>query len=256
MARFSCATWRPIAANTGGYLEPIGALMHQQVGNGSLFGFFSNPASEVSAHFWLAKDGRREQYVDTNTVAWHARHLNGTYCGVECEGFPDEALTDAQLGAFADLMAEGNERHGWPLILAEIVPDAGLGYHRMPGGVNTACPSQLRVDQRGIILAKAGAPTTSTPTTRRSCNMIASTSTGEGYWTVTRDGAIGAFGDAEYCGGAFDLDEDEPGRQPMAPGSEVVGIAGRGTNGYWLFASDGGVMAFGSAQFYGRPDRF
>jgi hypothetical protein len=63
---------------------------------------------------------------------------------------------------------------------------------------------------------------------------------------VSSDGAVGAFGDAEYRGGGFD---------PDVITGEVIGIAGRGTDGYWLFASDGGVLAFGSAEFYGRPDR-
>lgn len=76
--------------------------------------------------------------------------------------------------------------------------------------------------------------------------MIASTSTGAGYWTTTSDGAIGAFGDAQYKGGGFD---------PDVVTGEVIGIAGKGTDGYWLHTSDGGVLAFGSAAFLGRPDR-
>jgi hypothetical protein len=255
VARFSCAIWRPISANTGGALASIGALMHQQVGNGSLYGFFSNPAAQVSAHFWVGKAGAVEQYVDTSVVAWHAKQLNATYVGVECEGYPDEALTPAQVDGFAGIMAEGHGRHGWPLELAEYAPEPGLGYHRMPGGVNTACPSALRVAQRAEILQRAGGQAPPAAQEWRSETMIASTTSGEGYWTVTRDGAVYAFGDAQFAGGAFDLDPDDPGRQPMAPGATIVGIAGCGNDGYWLLGSDGGVFAFGSAQFYGRPDR-
>jgi hypothetical protein len=226
--------------------------MHQQVGNGSLHGYFSNPANEVSAHFWVAKDGTVEQYVDSSAVAWHAKHLNVTYCGTECEGYPDEALTPAQCDGFAAIMAEGAARHGWALRLADAAGQPGLGYHRMPGGVNTACPSQLRVDQRALILELAqtggAAPPTTQPTRRKGRNMIAATSTGNGYWTTTSDGAIGAFGDAQYAEGAFSPDLTQP-------GVEVVGIEGHGTDGYWLLASDGSVFAFGSAEFYGRPDR-
>jgi hypothetical protein len=36
---------------------------------------------------------------------------------------------------------------------------------------------------------------------------------------------------------------------------EIIGIAGKSNDGYWLFASDGGVLTFGSALYYGRPDR-
>jgi len=74
--------------------------------------------------------------------------------------------------------------------------------------------------------------------------MIASTSTGGGYWTTTTDGAVYAFGDAIYSGNAMGNVT-----------GEIVGIAGTGTDGYWLLASDGGVFAFGTAHFHGRPDR-
>jgi hypothetical protein len=76
--------------------------------------------------------------------------------------------------------------------------------------------------------------------------MIASTDTGNGYWTVTHDGAVGAFGDAQYHGGGF---------SPDVVTGEIIGIAGKGNSGYWLFASDGGILAFGDAEFLGRPDR-
>jgi hypothetical protein len=251
MARFSCAIWRPISANTGGALTPIGALMHQQVGDDSLYGYFNNPYNEVSAHFWVPKvGGIPEQYVDSEIVAWHAKHLNGSYVGVEVEGFPEQALTPAQIDGFAAIMAEGNARHGWPLMLVEAAYGRGLGYHRMTGGVNTACPSQLRVDQRAEILIRAGggdfAVAPAPETKRRSRNMIASTD-GQGYWCATPDGAVYSFGDAEDHGGLFEPDKLT---------GEVVGIAGHGRSGYWLFASDGGVFAFGSALYAGRPDRF
>jgi hypothetical protein len=229
--------------------------MHQQVGNGSLHGYFSNPANEVSAHFWIAKSGAVEQYVDTSVVAWHAKHLNVTYCGAECEGYPDEALTDAQCLAFSEVMAEGAQRHGWALRLAESAGQPGLGYHRMPGGVNTACPSQLRVDQRALILELAQTGGQAPTLKRKGRTMIAATDTGEGYWTTTHDGAVYAFGDAQFRGSAFDVDPITPGAQPVHVSGEVVGIAGCRNDGYWLLASDGGVFTFGSAQFYGRPDR-
>jgi hypothetical protein len=78
--------------------------------------------------------------------------------------------------------------------------------------------------------------------------MIASTKSGDGYWTTTGDGAVYAFGDAQFRGGA-----NKP--KVINPGVEIIGIAGRNNDGYWLFASDGSVFAYGSAQFLGRPDR-
>jgi hypothetical protein len=247
VSQFDCAVWRPIGANTGGALGPIGVLMHQQVGYGSLYGFFGNPANEVSAHFWIARSGLIEQYVDSNVIAWHAMHLNGAYCGIEFEGMPEDPITDAQVASGGEVLAEGYRRHGWPLVLVDAAYGAGFGYHRMEGGVNTACPSDLRLSARSAMLAEAGAPSSAPTPQLEGHNMIASTSTGEGYWTVTRDGAVGAHGDAVYAGGGFDPD--------LVTG-EIVGIAGKGNDGYWLYASDGGVMAFGSAEYLGRSDRF
>jgi hypothetical protein len=84
--------------------------------------------------------------------------------------------------------------------------------------------------------------------------MIAET-TGEGYWTTTSDGGVYAFGDAQFRGSAFDVDPETPGAQQVDVTGEIVGIAGHGKDGYWLLGSDGGIFAFGSADYFGRPDR-
>jgi hypothetical protein len=160
MAQFPSCVWRPIQNNTGGRMSGNrGLLMHQQVGYGSLQGFFNNPASKVSAHFWIARDGRAEQYVDSAVTAWHATSLNGEWCGVEFEGYPTEPLTSEQIVAGGRLYADGARLHGWPMELAERPgSDRGFGYHRM-GGVNkTACPSDLRLASRPAILSAAGRP--------------------------------------------------------------------------------------------------
>jgi hypothetical protein len=100
-----------------------------------------------------------------------------------------------------------------------------------------------------VLAMAGGAPGAApSPSQKKGRQMIAGTG-GEGYWTVTSDGAVGAFGDAEYKGGAFAPDVTQP-------GVEIIGIAGNGTkNGYWLYASDGSIFSFGTAQFHGRPDR-
>ncbi|MHB8219892.1 MAG: hypothetical protein ACYDHU_06155 [Acidimicrobiales bacterium] len=67
--------------------------------------------------------------------------------------------------------------------------------------------------------------------------------TGGGYWLVTSDGAVHAFGTAQYYGGANSIHLNKP----------IVGIvATPDGKGYWLIAADGGVFAFGDAQFYGN----
>lgn len=71
----------------------------------------------------------------------------------------------------------------------------------------------------------------------------APTPSGEGYWECDSDGAVFAFGDAVYHGGANSPDVSE---------FVIVGIAAHPREqGYWLTASDGGVFGFGAAKFHG-----
>jgi hypothetical protein len=248
MARFDCARWRPVG-NTNGYrISPnLGLVLHHAVANGSLFDQFNNPSSGVSANFWVSQSGLIEQYVDSEVQSWHGKSLNQRYCGVETEGCTQppyaDPMSDAMVSALGTLYSEGMARHNWPAQLANVDGQSGFGYHRM--AVNTACPCDVRLNRRGDILNLA-AGATPAPSHRKGRNMIASTSTGQGYWTVTSDGAISAFGDAQYKGGGF---------SPDVVTGEIIGIAGKSNDGYWLFASDGGILSFGSAQFYGRPDR-
>lgn len=165
MAWFDCATKRAISNNIGGTLSSQrGLVLHHQAGNGSLYGWFNNPAAKVSAHFWVSKGGAIEQYVDTARVTWHGIDLNSNWVSVETEGCPsgrDEAMTDAMFNALVRLYREGNRRHGWANQLASSNGGRGFGYHRM--AVNTACPCDVRLNRRSAILAAvfggAAAPT-------------------------------------------------------------------------------------------------
>jgi hypothetical protein len=69
---------------------------------------------------------------------------------------------------------------------------------------------------------------------------VESTPSGEGYWIVTADGAVLAFGDAVFHGGLN--------RQRL--NATVRGLT-PAPGGYWLLAGDGGVFAFGAARFLG-----
>jgi hypothetical protein len=231
----------------------------------SLGSFFANPSAGVSSHAGIDdKAGTIGVYVRRGDKAWTQGDANPVAVSAELCAFAawDAAewhRHEAMLENAAAWIAEESAAFGIPI--RELTPaeaqgtGAGVCQHidlGSWGGGHVDCGPAFPLDHV-LELARGGA---SAPAPRRKGrNMIASTDTGNGYWTVTSDGAVGAFGDAEYHGGAFDFDESVPGRQPMAPGSEVVGIAGKGTDGYWLHASDGGVFAFGSAAMLGRPDR-
>jgi hypothetical protein len=65
-----------------------------------------------------------------------------------------------------------------------------------------------------------------------------------GYWMVTGDGAVYAFGGAGYYGGANGI-------RLNAPICRIVSTPDG--KGYWLMATDGGVFSYGDATFLGNP---
>jgi len=72
---------------------------------------------------------------------------------------------------------------------------------------------------------------------------IASTPTGHGYWVVTADGTVAAFGDAKLHGDLVTA---------RAKASDIVAIAPTfDGGGYWLVGRDGGLFAFGDATYHG-----
>ena len=249
MPRYPAATWRGPIPNQGGYISnPRLGVFH--IMEGTLSGtdsWFHNPAANSSAHFGIGKDGTVLQWVDTNTVAWHCSSYNAVAIGLEHEGFTGDTLTTAQVAADQALVLWLHDVCGIVLSCPPSPTNGWVTHGSLgdAGGNHPSCPGAPIAAQMLDIVT--GTSTIPPPTARRALNMIASTSTGNGYWTVSHDGAVGAFGDASYHGGGF---------SPDIMVGECVGICGKGTDGYWLFAADGGVFAFGSAEYYGRPDRF
>jgi hypothetical protein len=113
-----------------------------------------------------------------------------------------------------------------------------------------------------VITVTAGGQSSSTPTSASSCSPdfgghsqigplpgvatgdyvvgMAKTSTGHGYWEVSAQGLLAAYGDAGDTAVTGLL---------RAP---IVGAAATPSGlGTWLVASDGGVFTFGDAGFYG-----
>ncbi|MGO9028255.1 MAG: hypothetical protein ACLQOZ_06470 [Acidimicrobiales bacterium] len=70
------------------------------------------------------------------------------------------------------------------------------------------------------------------------------TSDAGGFWEVSTDGGVFAYGDAGFHGSLPGI-----GASPAAP---IVGMTRTPDGGgYWLVGADGGVFAFGNAPFYG-----
>lgn len=90
--------------------------------------------------------------------------------------------------------------------------------------------------------------------TMGTASSMASHPSGQGYWIAGSDGAVFAYGAAAYHGGLGQVDPSRPpgGANAVAGAAPVVGMtATPDGRGYWLVAADGGVYAFGSAQFHG-----
>ena len=74
-----------------------------------------------------------------------------------------------------------------------------------------------------------------------------------GYWLVATDGGIFAFGNAGFYGSIPGLGLSPAGSgAPRALNAPIVGmVPSADGGGYFMVASDGGVFAFGDAQFEG-----
>ena len=78
--------------------------------------WFSNPASQVSAHVVIGRDGRRAQCVPDEWIAWHAKAWNATHLGVELEQpTADDDYTDAQYYLLAEWILGMRQRYGFGL---------------------------------------------------------------------------------------------------------------------------------------------
>ena len=157
----SGAEWEPVGSHSGQMLSHRGLVLHVQAGNGDPFGWFSDPGNQASSTWWVGKDGRFVQYVDSELMAWAQAVGNATWNSVETEGYPTEPLTPYQIASLARLYAWGMSAYGWPLSLSESPSAPGFGWHGMGGiawGNHPGCPGDIRKAQRLSILTLAQAP--------------------------------------------------------------------------------------------------
>jgi hypothetical protein len=220
-----------------------GARTYQSLGN-----YFANPSAGVSSHAGIDDTpGEIGVYVRRGDKAWTQANANPYAVSAELCAFAAWDVNEwhrhpVMLENCAEWVREECDAFGIPIRHSTehgVCQHVDLGAW---GGSHWDCGPSFPMAEVLAMAAGAQTPTQA----MEGGNMIAATKSGEGYWTVTRDGAVYAFGDALFKGQAF---------SPDIVTGEIVGIAGRDNDGYWLLASDGGILAFGSAGFYGRPDR-
>ncbi len=152
--RYPGATWRGPVPNTGGPMGPV-RLGVVHIMEGTLAGtdsWFHDPASQVSAHFGVGKDGTGYQWVDTDAVAWAEMDYNGEAISIEHEGNSGDALTQAQIGFDIGLFRWLNATKGLPYTRQAWVGHGELG---VAGGNHPDCPGAPILSQLPWILAAA-----------------------------------------------------------------------------------------------------
>lgn len=167
------AVRKPIPRNFGGKRRSTRAVvLHVDAGAAkSLQGWFSNPASGASSHFYVTYDGTVEQYVDADLIAWTQRAGNTTCVAIETQGLGAGRWTPAQAAAIAALTRWLCETYGLPKTsMVTARPAArGIGMHRFGidpyrasgteiwGPRGKVCPGNDRVAQfPEVVAAVAG----------------------------------------------------------------------------------------------------
>lgn len=101
----------------------LGVIIHSTRG-GQAYGteyqatlnWFANPASGVSAHAVIGRDGQIDFPVASDLEAWHAREYNRTWLGVEFEQPTiTDSYTEAQYATGGGLLAAWAAEYGFPV---------------------------------------------------------------------------------------------------------------------------------------------
>lgn len=133
----------------------MGLVLHVNDGNGDPYNWWMNPAAPTaSSHFQCMKDGTLIQYVGTDTVAYAQVAGNANWHSCETEGYPTEALSQAQVDKITKLYSWGIASLGWKAQVTNDINTPGFGIHSMGGQAwgGHACPGDLRANQRQTIL--------------------------------------------------------------------------------------------------------
>lgn len=129
-------------------------ILHSAAGRGSLHQFFLK-SSNLESHFWVAEDGRIEQYIDTAVRADANLKANSFAVSIETESSPQatERWGPAQAAAIVKLLGWICDEHRIPKRLVPSWDGSGIGYHIQFGApgpwtpVNKSCPGPARIEQ-------------------------------------------------------------------------------------------------------------
>ena len=259
--------------------------------------------------FGHAEDGSDRAVVGAHVGGWNSGNIGVAVLGT----LTDDPPPSTQLDSAEHLLASLALRHDIDprLTTYEFTNPANGQTKTIPtlsghsDWVATDCPGGdlyallPAIRQRVASLATQPPPTTTTSTTSTTTSttpptVVPTTSTTaraqpvppptpptpSGYWMITADGSVFAFGDAPSLGsvpmfGAVDIEPTPTGRgywtvdaagavagfgdavvaslpPNLTPGERVTSLSSAGQGrGYWLFTSAGRVLPYGGAPFHG-----
>jgi hypothetical protein len=171
MARMPEAIWTPKA---------IGSRSRRSKGRGVVYHVAVSeaqnlmPGPDADWHFYVAKDGRIYQYIDTDFQAWASRDGNASMIAVETQGGVNdpqgERWTAAQVASLAGIARFAHTSEGVPLQLMQssLPSERGLGWHRLgidpwrvsggelwSGARGKVCPGDAKIAQMPEVLRLA-----------------------------------------------------------------------------------------------------
>jgi hypothetical protein len=115
-------------------------VMHQFAGGtvAAVQNWLRNPASRVSYHFGVGRNGEIRQWVETRNTAWATGPANARSIAIGCEG-TNQNFTEAQLTACARIIRWARGAH------SGIPRNDGIGWHRQ--FMQTNCPGDPKIRQ-------------------------------------------------------------------------------------------------------------
>jgi hypothetical protein len=128
--------WDPLPENrTEPYINPSQIIIHTAVdGNLNIPDYFRRRDVYVESHFWITRDGRITQMMDTHRQADANYRANYSAISVETEDDGDpEGIpwTNAQIGSLVRVIQWASATHGIPIERCRSSTAPGVGWHSM-----------------------------------------------------------------------------------------------------------------------------
>lgn len=127
-------------------------VLHTVVGSNSPYHWFNNPEARSSAHYWVSKEGRVEQFVEDSNTAWHSgdQYINLQSIGIEHDddGSPyDATRTNELYESSAQLVALLCKKYDVPCKLVDSNDKWEWGINSHKKFSSTECPAGLDVNR-------------------------------------------------------------------------------------------------------------